>query len=60
MQPAADDTYRDAALAIKRAIGREGRLDQFELRRILWTESARWAEINYNRMRQFGYACDSY
>ena len=60
MMPAADDTYRDAALAIKRTIDREGMLDQFELRRILSKESARWAEINYNRMRQFGYACDSY
>ena len=60
MAPAADDTYADAAKAIKTVINKTGLLDQFALRRILSTESARWAEINYNRMKQFGYRCDSY
>ena len=60
MRPAPDDTYAAAARGIKAAIDKPGMLDQFELRRILSYESARWAEINYNRMRQFGYACDSY
>ena len=60
MKPAEGDTYADAARAIKTVIDKTGLLDQFELRRILSFESARWAEINYNRMRKFGYACDSY
>lgn len=60
MRPADDDTYAAAARDIKRVIDKEGPLDQFALQQILWRESARWAEINYNRMKQFGYRCDSY
>jgi hypothetical protein len=60
MAPAPDDTYASAARAIKQAIDKPGRLAPHELRRILSAESARWAEINYNRMKHFGYRCDSY
>jgi len=60
MNPVAGDTYAGAANAIKKVLDKNGQLDQFELRRILSAESARWAEINYNRMKQFGYRCDSY
>jgi hypothetical protein len=60
MTPVDGDTYAGAARQIKEVIDKEGLLDTFELRRILSTESARWAEINYNRMKQFGYRCDSY
>jgi hypothetical protein len=60
MQPMDGDTYAGAARQIKAVIDKEGLLDTFAVRRILSTESARWAEINYNRMKQFGYRCDSY
>jgi hypothetical protein len=60
MQPVDGDTYAGAARAVKSVVDKDGMLDTFELRRVLSTESARWAEINYKRMRQFGYACDSY
>ena len=60
MKPATDDTYANAARQIKAVIDKEGLLNTFELRRIRSAESARWAEINYNRMKQFGYRCDSY
>ena len=60
MNPVEGDTYAGAARAIKAVIEKQGPLDSFELRRILSTESARWAEINYNRMKQFGYRCDSF
>lgn len=60
MKPVDDDTYAGAARQIKAVIDTEGLLDVFALRRILSAESARWAEINYNRMKQFGYRCDSY
>ena len=60
MMPAAGDTYAGAARAIKNVIDQPGPLNKFELWRILSTESARWAELNYNRMKQFGYRCDSY
>jgi hypothetical protein len=60
MNPVDGDTYAAAARAIRDVVNRNGRLDEYELRRILSVESARWSEINYTRMMQFGYRCDSY
>jgi hypothetical protein len=60
MKPAGGDTYADAARRIRDVLSRTGRLDQSALLRVLWSESARWSEINYTRLMQFGYRCDSY
>jgi hypothetical protein len=60
MTPADGDTYAVAARAIRAVVSRQGRLDEYELRRTLSVESARWSEINYTRLTQFGYRCDSY
>jgi hypothetical protein len=60
MMPADGDTYAASARRIRGVVSRAGRLDESELLRILWAESARWSEINYTRMMQFGYRCDSY
>ena len=60
MRPAAGDTYVDAARGVQAVVNRSGRLDEYELRRILSEESARWSEINYTRLLQFGYRCDSF
>ena len=35
-------------------------LDIVAVRRILWAESARWKEQNYQRLKRFGYRCDSF
>jgi hypothetical protein len=60
MQSTDSDSYAAASRDIKIVIEKTGKLDEFELRRILSRESARWAEVNYARMKQFGYRCDSY
>jgi hypothetical protein len=59
MRPRDGDTYGDAAKAIV-AILEPGKVDVFALRRVLWKESARWHDVNYARLKQFGYRCDSY
>lgn len=59
MRPQAEDSYADAATAIRRMLD-GGEFDIAVLRRILWTETARWKEQNYQRLKQFGYRCDSY
>lgn len=60
MQPTANDTYAAAASAITHVIDKAGLLDTGALYRIVSREAARWSEINYLRMKQFGYRCDSY
>ena len=60
MRPAPGDTYATAAIAIKNLIDRQGPLEPAALYRIVAGESARWSEINYARLKQFGYRCDSY
>jgi len=59
MQPRDGDTYGDAAKAIL-AVLEPGRVDVFALRRVLWKEAARWHDVNYARLKRFGYRCDSY
>jgi hypothetical protein len=59
MRPRDGDTYGDAAKAIL-AILEPGKVDVFALRRVLWKESARWHDVNYARLKQFGFRCDSY
>jgi hypothetical protein len=59
MRPRDGDTYGDAAKAIL-AILEPGKVDVFALRRVLWKESARWHDVNYSRLKQFGFRCDSY
>jgi hypothetical protein len=59
MRPQQGDSYADAAIAIRRVLDRK-RVDIGALRRVLWVETARWKEQNYQRLKQFGYRCDSY
>ena len=59
MRPRDGDTYRDAAQSILTLL-EPGKVDVFALRRVLWHESARWHDVNYARLKQFGYRCDSY
>jgi len=60
MVPAAGDSYWGAATAIRNILDGPGPIDQFALRRVIASESARWNEQNYARLKQFGYRCDSY
>ena len=60
MKPAANDTYAGAANAIIRILSAPGPVDSFALRRVVAAESARWSEVNYARLKQFGYRCDSF
>jgi hypothetical protein len=60
MSPAPGDTYRGAATAIVESITGAGPIDHPGLRRIIAGESSRWREVNYARLKQFGYRCDSY
>jgi hypothetical protein len=53
------DTYADAATAITKIL-EPGRVDVSELRSVIWRESARWHDVNYARLKKFGYRCDSY
>jgi hypothetical protein len=59
MRPQPGDTYGKSATAILAAIDR-GIIDLAGIKRIIATESARWSEQNYTRLKQFGYRCDSY
>jgi hypothetical protein len=59
MRPRDEDTYAAAAKTIL-AILEPGRVDFGALRSVLWRESARWHDVNYARLKQFGYRCDSY
>jgi hypothetical protein len=59
MRPQPDDSYAEAATAIRELIDR-GNQDTGAVRRVLWRQSAFWKEQNYQRLRQFGYRCDSY
>jgi hypothetical protein len=60
MRPAGGDTYAAAATAIRSAIRRAPSVDEPAIRTALGTEAARWHEVNYERLKQFGYRCDSY
>lgn len=60
MRPMPGDTYATAAIAIKNVIDQPGALDPLALYRIVAGESARWRDINFQRLKQFGYRCDSY
>ena len=59
MRPLEGDTYRDAARTILKIL-EPGKVDVAALRSVLWKESARWHDVNYARLKQFGYRCDSY
>ncbi len=59
MRPQEGDTYADAATAIL-AILEPRKVNIGALRSVLWKESARWHDVNYARLRKFGYRCDSY
>ena len=60
MRPAASDAYAPAATAIVGAIRGKDRLDTDTIAGILASERARWNELTYARLRQFGYRCDTY
>ena len=55
MRPAVGDSYATRALAdaVKAA-------DVNAIKRVLSRENARWSALNYQRLRQFGYRCDTY
>jgi hypothetical protein len=55
MRPAAGDSYATGAIAdaVKTA-------NVDAIKRVLARENARWNAINYQRLRQFGYRCDTY
>jgi hypothetical protein len=59
MKPREGDTYGDAAATILKVL-QPGKVDVHRLRSVLWRESARWHDVNYARLKQFGYRCDSY
>jgi len=59
MRPQDGDTYAEASKAIV-SILEPGRIDVGKLRSVLWRESARWHDVNYARLKKFGYRCDSY
>jgi hypothetical protein len=59
MQPVGGDTYGDAATAILKIL-EPGKVDTARMRSVMWKESARWHDVNYARLKQFGYRCDSY
>jgi hypothetical protein len=59
MRPRDGDTYADAARTIVNIL-QPGRVNVGELRSVIWRESARWHDVNYARLKKFGYRCDSY
>jgi hypothetical protein len=59
MRPRDGDTYAAAATAIQKML-EPGRVDVAALRSVMWRESGRWHDVNYARLRKFGYRCDSY
>jgi len=60
MKPAAGDSYAKAAAAILAELGGGAPPNERAIRRVLENEAARWNALNYERLRQFGYRCDSY
>lgn len=60
MRPVEGDSYAPAARAILDAIRGKDRLDTDTIAGILARERARWNELTYARLRQFGYRCDTY
>ena len=60
MWPRDEDTYAGAAKTILANPLQPGRVDVGALRSVLWRESARWHDVNYARLKQLGYRCDSY
>ena len=59
MRPQDGDTYADAAQSIL-GILEPGKVNVAALRSVLWKEAARWHDVNYARLKKFGYRCDSY
>ena len=55
MRPTGGDSYATGAIADAVATA-----DVYAIRRVLARENARWSAINYQRLRQFGYRCDTY
>ena len=55
MRPAAGDSYATAAI-----VDAARTADVDAIQRVLARENARWSAINYQRLRQFGYRCDTY
>ena len=55
IRAASTDSYATRAMADAARAG-----DLHAMKRVLATERARWAAINYARLRQFGYRCDTY
>lgn len=55
MRPAAGDSYATAAIA--KAVTAA---DVHAIKRVLAHENARWSAANYQRLRLFGYRCDTY
>jgi hypothetical protein len=60
MRPAADDSYNAASTRIRSALRSAAAADAKVLRRILESETGRWKIVMYERMRRFGYKCDTY
>ena len=60
MKPQPGDSYFDAAAAIAAELRRGGTVNENVIRRVLSGEVARWHAVNYERLKHFGYRCDSY
>jgi hypothetical protein len=60
MRPIEGDSYAPAARAIANAIRGHDRIDVPVIGTILSRERARWNATSYERLRQFGYRCDTY
>ncbi len=55
MRPTGGDSYATGAIADAVATA-----DVYAIKRVLARENARWSAINYQRLRRFGYRCDTY
>jgi hypothetical protein len=60
MRPAEGDSYATAAREIADAIRGRDELDVPAIGTILSRDRARWTAASYDRLRQFGYRCDTY
>ena len=60
MRPADGDSYAPAARAIASAIRGRNQIDVPSIGTILSRERSRWNATSYERLRQFGYRCDTY
>jgi hypothetical protein len=60
MRPAEGDSYATAAREIADAIRGRDELDVPAIGTILSRDRARWNAASYDRLRQFGYRCDTY